>query len=187
MIQPSILYGFFLAGLVALYWSAPGKQVRLWLLLVASLIFYASLPTAQYVPLMLILVGLNFWLGKILGAPLDWRIPNEAWQYAQADWNRKRTVLLAIGIVLNVLLLLGFKYVSPGLSMLGFEGLVTGPVAEWVMPLGLSFFTFECIAYLVDVYRGSPACDRLLEFATYKLFFPKLISGPFTRYHSFSG
>mgnify|MGYP001801031280 FL=1 len=186
MIQPSILYGFFLAGLVALYWSAPGKQVRLWLLLVASLIFYASLPTAQYVPLMLILVGLNFWLGKILGAPLDWRIPNEAWQYAQADWNRKRTVLLAIGIVLNVLLLLGFKYVSPGLSMLGFEGLVTGPVAEWVMPLGLSFFTFECIAYLVDVYRGSPACDRLLEFATYKLFFPKLISGPITRFHSFS-
>ncbi|MEM9151839.1 MAG: MBOAT family O-acyltransferase, partial [Cyanobacteria bacterium P01_F01_bin.3] len=87
----------------------------------------------------------------------------------------------------NALLLLGFKYVSPGLSMLGFEGLVTGPVAEWVMPLGLSFFTFECIAYLVDVYRGSPACDRFLEFATYKLFFPKLISGPITRFHAFSG
>jgi len=187
MIQPSILYGLFLAVLVALYWSAPGKQFRLWLLLIASIIFYASLPTAQYVPLMLILVGLNFWLGKVLGAPLDWRIPNEAWQYAQADWNRKRTVLLVLGIVLNVLLLLGFKYVSPGLSMLGFEGLVTGPVAEWVMPLGLSFFTFECIAYLVDVYRGSPACDRPLEFAAYKLFFPKLISGPITRYHAFSG
>ncbi|MEL6491126.1 MAG: MBOAT family protein [Cyanobacteria bacterium J06621_3] len=187
MIQPSILYGLFLVALVALYWSAPSKKIRLWVLLISSIIFYASLPTAQYVPLMLVLVYLNFVLGKVLGTPLDWRIPNEAWQYAQADWNRKRTRLLALGVVLNVVLLLGFKYVSPGLAFLGFDGLVTGPVASWVMPLGLSFFTFECIAYLVDVYRGSPASDQLLEFATYKLFFPKLISGPITRFHSFSG
>ncbi|MEL7052278.1 MAG: MBOAT family protein, partial [Cyanobacteria bacterium J06588_5] len=152
MIQPSILYGLFLVALVALYWSAPSKKIRLWVLLISSIIFYASLPTAQYVPLMLVLVYLNFVLGKVLGTPLDWRIPNEAWQYAQADWNRKRTRLLALGVVLNVVLLLGFKYVSPGLAFLGFDGLVTGPVASWVMPLGLSFFTFECIAYLVDVY-----------------------------------
>ncbi|MEL6161212.1 MAG: MBOAT family protein [Cyanobacteria bacterium J06627_32] len=187
MIQPSILYGLFLLVLVPLYWSIPGKQGRLWLLLLASLFFYVSLPTAQYVPLLLVLVGLNFWLGKVLGAPLDWRIPNEAWQYAQADWNRKRSWLLALGIVLNALLLLGFKYVSPSLSMLGFEAVATGPVAAWAMPLGLSFFTFECIAYLVDVYRGSPASGSLLEFSAYKLFFPKLISGPITRFHNFSG
>ncbi|MEL7331463.1 MAG: MBOAT family protein [Cyanobacteria bacterium J06560_2] len=187
MIQPSILYGLFLGILVALYWTIPGKPFRLWMLLIGSVVFYASLPTAQYVPLMLVLVALNFALGKVLGAPLDWRIPNEAWQYAQADWNRKRGWLLTLGIVLNVLLLLGFKYISPGLSTLGFEQLATGPAAEWVMPLGLSFFIFECLAYLVDVYRGSPASNSLLEFATYKLFFPKLISGPITRYHSFAG
>lgn len=186
MIQPSILYGLFLAILVILYWTIPGKQFRLWMLLLASIFFYASLPTAQYVPLLLILVALNFFLGKVLSTPLDWRIPNEAWQYAQADWNRKRTWLLTIGIVLNALLLLGFKYVTPSLSMLGFEGLVAGPGAAWVMPLGLSFFTFECIAYLVDVYRGSPASNSFLEFSAYKLFFPKLISGPITRYHSFA-
>ncbi|MGB7485574.1 MAG: MBOAT family protein [Phormidesmis sp.] len=186
MIQPSILYGFYLVVLVTLYWSVPGKQFRLWMLLIASVVFYASLPTAQYVPLMLMLVALNFGLGKVLAAPLDWRIPNEAWQYAQADWTRRRTWLLTLGVSLNVLLLLGFKYVSPGLSMLGFEGLVAGPVAAWIMPLGLSFFTFECIAYLVDVYRGSPASNSFLEFAAYKLFFPKLISGPITRYHKFA-
>lgn len=187
MIQPSILYGFFLLALVPLYWALPSKTPRLWILLIASLFFYASLPTAQYVPLLLILIALNFALGKVLGAPLDWRIPNEAWQYAQADWSQKRTRLLCLGVTLNVLLLLGFKYVSPSLSMLGFEAVATGPVADWAMPLGLSFFTFECIAYLVDVYRGSPASDSWLEFTTYKLFFPKLISGPITRYHNFAG
>ena len=49
--------------------------------------------------------------------------------------------------------------------------------------MGLSFFCFELIAYLVDVYRGAPAATSLLEFTAYKLFFAKLISGPITRYH----
>lgn len=49
---------------------------------------------------------------------------------------------------------------------------------------GYFFFTFECIAYLIDVYRGAPANNHFLQFATYKLFFAKLISGPITRYHN---
>ncbi|MGB3298993.1 MAG: MBOAT family O-acyltransferase [Phormidesmis sp.] len=185
MILPSILYGFFLAGVVLLYWLAPNKVAKLLVLLVTSLYFYASLQL-QYVPLMLVLVGLNFVIGKSLAAPLDWRIPNEAWQYAQADWNRRRRLLLGLGIALNALLLLGFKYLSPTIEAFGFNRGTEGVLAGWVMPLGLSFFAFECIAYLVDVYRGSPASDELLEFAAYKLFFPKLISGPITRFHSFS-
>ncbi|MEO1395877.1 MAG: MBOAT family O-acyltransferase [Cyanobacteria bacterium J06634_5] len=185
MIQPSILYGFFLAWILVLYWLLPGKHTKHWIMLISSIVFYASLQ-AQYVPLMLILVGLNYAIGKSLATPLDWRIPNEAWQYAQADWNRKRTRLLWLGIALNTLLLLGFKYFLPTLSSLGFDELVAGPAAGWLMPWGLSFFTFECIAYLVDIYRGSPASTNLLDFAAYKLFFPKLISGPITRFHGFA-
>ncbi len=183
MLQPSILYSLFLLNVVLLYWALPQKSAKLWVMLVGSLGFYASLQ-AQYLPLMLVLVGLNFAIGKALGAPLDWRIPNEAWQYAEADWEQRRKRLLGLGIVLNVSLLLGFKYLSP-LLVLAFPQVINSPTAIW-MPLGLSFFTFECIAYLVDVYRGSPASDRLLEFAAYKLFFPKLISGPITRFHSFT-
>jgi alginate O-acetyltransferase complex protein AlgI len=185
MILPSILYGFFLAGVVLLYWLSPNKTARLLVLLVTSLYFYASLQL-HYVPLMLVLVGLNFGVGRSLGTPLDWRIPNEAWQYAEADWTRRRSRLLALGIALNVLLLLGFKYLSPLLESLKLNPESTSLVASWLMPLGLSFFTFECIAYLVDVYRGSPASEELLEFAAYKLFFPKLISGPITRFHGFT-
>jgi alginate O-acetyltransferase complex protein AlgI len=54
-------------------------------------------------------------------------------------------------------------------------------------PFGLSFFCFESIAYLVDVYRGAPAAQSLTKFSAYKLFFPKIISGPITRYHLFAG
>lgn len=186
MIQPSILYGLFLLCVVLLYWAVPGKRAKLWVMLVSSLIFYTTLQP-QYVPLMLVLVGLNFAVGKALAAPLDWRIPNEAWQYAQADWANRKTRLLWLGVGLNILLLLGFKYYLPTLTLLGFEGFAGGLVTPWLMPWGLSFFAFECVAYLVDVYRGSPASDRPLEFAAYKLFFPKLISGPITRFHSFQG
>ncbi len=180
MTQPSILYGLFLLIVVILYWVMPNRSDKLWIILISSLLFYGSLQ-AQYVPLMLVLVGLNFALGKAIGAPLDWRIPNEAWQYEQADWMRRRTRLLVLGIALNALLLLGFKYLAPTVSFFNTDA------AVWLIPWGLSFFTFECIAYLVDVYRGSPASDRLLDFAAYKLFFPKLLSGPITRFHSFTG
>jgi alginate O-acetyltransferase complex protein AlgI len=53
------------------------------------------------------------------------------------------------------------------------------------MPLGMSFFVFECIAYLVDVYRGSPAALNFADFAAYKLLFPKADFWPITRFHPF--
>jgi len=61
--------------------------------------------------------------------------------------------------------------------------------ADWIAarllaPLGISYFCFECIAYLVDVYRGAPATYDVLGFSSYKLFFPKLIAGPITRFHT---
>ncbi|MCG8367989.1 MAG: MBOAT family protein, partial [Pseudanabaenales cyanobacterium] len=177
MTLPSILYGLFLLSVVGIYWSLSSKILRLWTLFVASLVFYASLQI-QYVPLLLFLTLLNFWLGVAINTPLDWRIPNEEWQFAQQVWNYRRALLMWLGIFLNVLLLLGFKYLSEKFIFLGFN------VAA--LPPGISFFCFECIAYLVDVYRGSPATTRFIEFGAYKLFFPKLISGPITRFHPFN-
>jgi alginate O-acetyltransferase complex protein AlgI len=163
--------------------------LRSWLLFLASLIFYSSLQ-AQYLPLMLMATWINFLLGRAIGTPPNWRIKD--WEFAQSDWNRRRLRLLWVGIVLNVLLLLGFKYVPFLLSTLsgfGLESLQTS--ADWtglnlVAPLGISFFCFECIAYLVDVYRGTPAATGFLQFSAYKLFFAKLISGPIVRYHPFA-
>lgn len=188
----SIVYGLFFLSVLGIYWSVEGRSLRLWVLLVASLVFYSSLQI-QYIPLLLMISLVTFYVGRAIGAPMDWRIENEQWQFAQQDWNRRRLKLLWVGIVLNLLLLLGFKYIPFILDTIG--GGLNLPLieqqADWVRrsliaPLGISFFSFECIAYLVDVYRGAPATHDFLKFSSYKLFFPKLISGPITRFHPFA-
>jgi alginate O-acetyltransferase complex protein AlgI len=186
----SPLYGAFLLCVIGIFWSVSQVWLRSWLLFLASLIFYSSLQ-AQYLPLMLVATLINYVLGRAIGTSPDWRI--EDWEFAQADWNRKRLRLLWIGIFLNVLLLVGFKYIPFILSTLAgaFGVSAVQQSADWtslnlVAPLGISFFCFECIAYLVDVYRGAPAAKEFLTFSAYKLFFAKLISGPIVRYHPFA-
>jgi alginate O-acetyltransferase complex protein AlgI len=187
----STLYALFLLIVLGLYWSVEQKNWRYFILLIASILFYASLQ-AYYIPLFLALILINFRLGKALGENttpgkhnLDWWISNEQWHFAQADWNRRRFKVLCLGIFLNILLLAGFKYLLPILKFFTPQSTSDNLNSlQLIAPLGISFFTFECIAYLVDVYRGAPATASLLKFATYKLFFAKLISGPITRYHN---
>src|SRR4028119_161094 len=203
----SIIYGLFLLAVVGIYWlvrSSSGRvsqtlSIRLWVLIIASLLFYGLLQI-QYIPLLLVITLINFYLGKALGsntAPgphaTNQKLSNEEWLLAQGVWNRRRLKLLWLGIALNVIGLVSFKYVPFLLSNLAtiLNLQVAQENATWIKanlisPLGLSFFTFECIAYLIDVYRGAPATQQLLQFSAYKLFFPKLISGPITRYHQFA-
>jgi len=193
----SILYGLFLVCILAIYWLIPSQKLRLWILLLASVIFYASVQI-YYIPLLFALIFFNFRLGLILGKrsllrlnSKDWRLTNEQWQGVQDNWSRLRLRFLWLGIFLNVLLLFGFKYIPFVLNSCGalFNLPVVKEQSGWlnqhlIAPLGISFFCFECIAYLIDVYRGAPAAGNFLKFATYKLLFTKLIAGPITRYHS---
>ncbi|NMG08220.1 MBOAT family protein [Brasilonema sp. UFV-L1] len=186
----SILYGLFLLSVLGIYWSVAQQKLRLWTLLIASIVFYASLQL-HYVPLLLVLIFFNFRLAKEIGEQtlkphfLDWQLSNEEWHLAQFDWNRRRLKLLWLGIFVNVFLLLCFKYLLPLLEFF-FPGIISSPAESFkvIVPLGISFFIFECIAYLVDVYRGAPASEEFVQFAAYKFFFVKLISGPITRFHS---
>ena len=200
----SITYGIFLLIVFGIYWCVAQQWLRLWTLLIASLVFYASLQV-QYIPLLFVLIFINFRLGLAIGentAPgqhaVEWKISNEDWLFAQADWNRRRLKLLWVGIFLNVFLLIGFKYLplllASALDLMWRQGNPIWPFGQAnvpvmltqskASPLGLSFFCFECIAYLVDVYRGAPATRQFLKFAAYKFFFAKLIAGPITRYHT---
>lgn len=196
----SLNYALFLIGVIGVFWLARKPQRRLWVILIASLLFYALLQF-QYIPLLIIIILINFAIGKKLDTnttsgphATNQNLSNEEWIIAQKSWNQHRFKILWVGIILNVIGLVAFKYVPFILSnvsavlnlQMGQDG------ANWlksnlVTPLGLSFFTFECLAYLIDVYRGAPATQKLLEFSAYKLFFPKLISGPITRYHQFAG
>lgn len=187
------IYGLFLLSILGIYWSVTQQKWQIWTLLVASLVFYASLQP-YYIPLLLTLIFINFRLGKAIGyntSPgehsLDWRISNEQWQIAHSDWNRRRIKLLWFGISINVLLLYGSKYLPAILNFLQSNNAIATNISGFksIAPLGFSFFIFECIAYLVDIYRGAPATEELINFASYKFFFAKLISGPITPYHNF--
>lgn len=196
----SIPYALFFLSILGVYWTVSQRRSRNWILFIASLVFYASLQY-QYIPLLLVSILINFRVGRALGINQS---PNEAiessdssenqeLQIAQNHWNPRRLALLWFGIFLNLSVLLAFKYLPFFLEVIG--TLLNKPESleiastfkqNLLAPLGLSFFTFECIAYLIDVYRGAPPSRQLLEFAAYKFFFPKLISGPITRYHHLS-
>ncbi len=200
----SALYGLFLLSVGILYWASRGgfqthsytRQTRWVILAIASLIFYASWQP-QYIPLLLVMTWINYTLAKVLvphsaysNHADNWQLSNQEWQFAQADWNQRRSLILIAGIILNVVLLFGFKYIPFVLGTIAetFQLPEVQTYANWVddnvvAPLGLSFFCFEAIAYLVDVYRGAPCAQSFLKFSAYKLFFPKLISGPITLYH----
>jgi D-alanyl-lipoteichoic acid acyltransferase DltB (MBOAT superfamily) len=142
----------------ALRRRAAWRAVLSWLL-VASLAFYAWWDW-RYLVLLAASIGVNFALGRVLARP------------------RPPRGLLAAGIAANLALLAWFKYAAFFAS--NWQAL-TGIESAWpqlALPLGISFFTFQQIAYLVDVARGERAERDLLRYALFVSFFPQLIAGP---------
>src|SRR5919202_2125201 len=99
----SIFYAFFLLGTLVSFWLVRQQSMRLWVLLIASLIFYASLQI-QYIPLLGLITLINFSVGKAIGtntAPgphaTNQNLSNQAWLSAQKVWNRRRLKLLWLG------------------------------------------------------------------------------------------
>ena len=98
-----------------------------------------------------------------------------------------RRIYLLIGLVINLSFLIYFKYtifiINSGIVILSFFGVnMTSPELNIILPLAISFYTFEAISYLVDVYRGIfPAVRSYILYASFITFFPKLIAGPVLR------
>jgi alginate O-acetyltransferase complex protein AlgI len=149
---PLSLVGFFLLG------RRPHWAVA-WLV-AASLFFYAWWDP-HYLPLILGSIGVNFAIGRVLhGRP------------------RHPKLALGFGIAANLLLLGVFKYADFALSNAAALLGVHAVLPHLVLPLGISFFTFTQIAYLVDVYRGKAREPSLANYALFVSFFPHLLAGP---------
>ena len=142
-----------------------GKNI---VLLLLSLAFYCW-GGVQLLPVLLASCVLN-WAGALLAAP---------------GWKHRKMVLLSV-LSLNLGMLGYFKYTGFLLSNLNALGLNL-PVPAVVLPAGISFFTFQAISYLADVYRGTvPAEKSLLRLMLYMAFFPQLLQGPIVRYGDFA-
>ncbi len=193
-------YALFLGINLICYWGiARTQNQRLWTIVISSILFYISFNQLQYFPVILIMALVNYWIGKIL-------LESQIIEYKEVrdrlgdDYDRQwlprgkqqRQQVLIAGIIFNILLLITAKYIpfllgiaSP-VNPVGIQSLAIWVKANFLPPLGISFLSFESIAYLVDVYKGSPATGNLLKYAAYKSFFPKLVSGPITHYHQFA-
>jgi len=105
---------------------------------------------------------------------------------ARAPTEQARRAVLAAAVAANLVVLGFFKYygffttsVTDGLSALGIDA--SPPLLQVVLPVGISFFTFQALSYVIDRYRDDTECYPLLDFAVYLSFFPHLVAGPIVR------
>jgi len=118
---------------------------------------------------------------------LDYYVAKAIWKSKSV---RKKKTLLIISLAANLGLLGFFKYVNFGIEQFNSLGNYFGfgniPFLDIVLPIGISFYTFQTISYTVDVYRGKlTPCDSLREFALFVAFFPQLVAGPILRASQF--
>lgn len=159
----------FLPITLLIYFTVPTKWRNI-VLLIVSLIFYGW-GEPLYVFLMIFTIAVDYVCGLFVG------------KYVDTDKKKSRRWLIA-AIVINLSLLAFFKYTNlvvdtirmiPGLSGLSFPSIS--------LPIGISFYTFQSLSYVIDVYRkDTPAQRSIFVFGTYVTLFPQLIAGPIVRY-----
>jgi alginate O-acetyltransferase complex protein AlgI len=168
-------YLLFFVMIFTLYWVMPWARARVWLLLFASFYFYASW---------------NKWLALLIcvSTVADYFLALGIERWTQP---RIRRGLLILSISANLCLLGYFKYANFFLQSLE-EGLRAAgasaslPLLQVILPVGISFYTFEAINYVVDVYRRKAPAERNLgHFMLFITFFPHLVAGPIVRAKDF--
>jgi alginate O-acetyltransferase complex protein AlgI len=176
MVFSSTLFLFyFLPIFLLVYWLVP-QRAKNAVALVASLLFYAW-GGLNFLGLFLGSVVVNFFLIRGMAAtPVRWR----------------QRLFLTGSIVLNVAMLFYFKYANffvENASTL--NQALGGDTLTWekiVLPIGISFFTFEKLTYTIDVYRGvNKPLRSFWDFLLYIMLFPKMIAGPIVRFHEIAG
>jgi len=168
-------FWFFFAVVAALFYALPRRAGWLFLLVV-SYYFYARW-NAWYVLFLWILTGSDFVIAIAL-------------ERVRAADRRKAQPLLAVGVAANLAFLGTFKYANfASGTVAALIGMHQNPwLVNLLVPIGISFHTFQSISYLVDVYRGKMAAIRKLwDYALYLAFFPQLLAGPIVRAELFFG
>ena len=167
MVFSSIIFLWVLLPCILLLYYVSPKPFKNGILTVFSLFFYAW-GEPRYVVLMIFSVLLNYGFGRLVE------------KFGKKRW------LLALCVTLNLLILGYFKYYNFLAEVLnpllrGFD--IALPAIQVTLPIGISFYTFQALSYVVDVYRGTiQAQKNIFHLALYISFFPQLIAGPIVRY-----
>jgi alginate O-acetyltransferase complex protein AlgI len=158
----------------ALFLLIPGPRPRFFLLLAASAVFHYHFAGPAGVGPIIVMALATYGFGLWLADP-------------SLTWRRKRLIYSA-AIAVPVLGLIYYKYrlllLSSLLAVTGGSAAASGAAGS-ALPLAISFFTFEFVHYLTDVYHGSPPIRSPFQFALFSIFFPSIVSGPIKRYQPF--
>ncbi len=170
MLFPTLTFALFFAVVLPTSWALRDRT-ELWkvMILIASYVFY------------------GWWDWRFLGLIIAVTVVNEiaAIGVFRSDDDAVRKRITAAAVVANLVLLGFFKYYGFFISSLDRNLGVSLPLLDVVLPVGISFFTFQGISYVVDTYRRDMAPVPLLDAAVYLAFFPQLVAGPIVRASEF--
>ena len=157
---------YFLPAVLVLYFLVPWRFKNV-VLLVSSLVFYGwGEPKLLF--LMIFTIAMFYFCGLLIG---------------RSESRQKKKFWLTVSVVISVGLLGLYKYAD---FFIGSVNAVTGlslPFLRLALPVGISFYTFQCLSYTIDVYRGNvPSQKNPISFGAYVALFPQLIAGPIVRY-----
>ncbi len=169
MIFYSLEFLIFFAVILLSFVLFKKNDLRKVILLIASYYFYAYWDW-RFLSLILISTGVDYCVGKLLDKSQD---------------DRHRKLLVLVSLCVNLGMLGFFKYfnffidsAAPFLEAIGFHP----HTLNIILPVGISFYTFQTLSYTIDVYRRKiPVCKNLLDFSLFVAFFPQLVAGPIVR------
>lgn len=166
--SPVFLF-IFLTAVYILYRIIPGITGKNILLLIFSLGFY-TYGEPKAVVLMIISIIMNYCFGL-----------------AMKPDNKLRKPILAVSVAANLIMLGIFKYAGFAAETINLIPGVSIPVPEIALPIGISFYTFQAMSYVIDAYKNPAYIQRnLYKVALYITFFPQLVAGPIVKYYDFA-
>ena len=169
MLFNSLEFAIFFPVVAAIYFLLP-LRLRTIHLLVSSCVFYMA-----FIPAYILILALTIIIDYTAGI------------YLEKAAGRTRSWLLGVSVVATCLVLFVFKYfyffISSFVGLAGLFGWqLVGPSVQIILPIGLSFHTFQSLSYVIEVYRGRQKAEtNFLTYATYVMFFPQLVAGPIER------
>lgn len=168
MLYSSFVFIFVFLPLVTfLYYIFKNRIVRNVILCVSSLIFYAW-GEPSYIFLMLGTILLNYYFAILID-----------------KYKNKKKIFMFLTVIFDLGLLCLFKYSNFFMSTVNSIFNIKVPLLNISLPIGISFYTFQVLSYVIDVYRGDVKVQRnLLNLATYVSLFPQLVAGPIVRYQT---
>src|SRR5699024_8584743 len=169
MVFSNLIFLFVFLPIVLVFYYIVPHKLRNYVLLLASLIFYAW-GEPKYVFLMLFSIFLNYIFGLFI--------------HRYRDNLKVKKIFLTIAIIGNLLILGVFKYANFFVENIGYLLGMTISIDPILLPIGISFFTFQAMSYIIDVYRNDVKVQKnLASLALFISLFPQLIAGPIIRYN----